>query len=68
MLEEQAAALLTLMYTNGVTEREMAYLSSAMAETGEEIEIYRISNQIVDIHAIGGIQDKIIIILENVEK
>ena len=63
MLEEQAAALLTLMYTNGITEREMAYLSIAMAETGEEIELYRISNQIVDIHTIGGIQDKLIIIL-----
>ena len=63
MMEEQAAALLTLMYTNGVTEREMAYLSVAMAETGEEIELYKVSNQIVDIHTIGGIQDKIIIIL-----
>lgn len=63
MLEEQAAALLTLMYTNGITEREMAYLSTAMAETGEEIELYRVSNQIVDIHTIGGIQDKIVITL-----
>lgn len=63
MLEEQAAALLTLMYTNGITEREMAYLSTAMAETGEEIELYRVSNQIVDIHTIGGIQDKVIIVL-----
>ena len=63
MLEEQAAALLTLMYTNGITEKEMAYLSTAMAETGEEIEIYKVSNQIVDLHAIGGIQDKIIVIL-----
>lgn len=63
MLEEQAAALLTLMYSNGVTEREMAYLSTAMAETGEEIELYKVSNQIVDIHTIGGIQDKIIIVL-----
>ena len=63
MLEEQAASLLTLMYTNGITEREMAYLSTAMAETGEEIELYRVSNQIVDIHAIGGIQDKVIIAL-----
>lgn len=61
MLEEQAAALLTLMYSNGITEREMAYLSTAMAETGEEIELYRVSNEIVDIHAIGGIQDKLII-------
>lgn len=63
ILEEQAAALLTLMYTNGITEREMAYLSTAMAETGQELELYKISNQIVDIHTIGGIQDKIVIML-----
>lgn len=66
ILEEQAAALLTLMYTNGITEREMAYLSTAMAETGQELELYRLSNQIVDIHTIGGIQDKIIIILVSI--
>ena len=63
ILEEQAASLLTLMYTNGITEKEMSYLSTAMAETGEEIELYKLSNQIVDFHAIGGIQDKIIIAL-----
>ena len=66
ILEEQAAALLTLMYTNGITEKEMAYLSTAMAETGEEIEIYKVSNKIVDIHAIGGIQDKLIIIINSI--
>lgn len=65
-LEEQAAALLTLMYTNGITEREIAYLSKAMAETGEEIELYKVSNEIVDIHAIGGIQDKVIIIINSI--
>ena len=66
ILEEQAAALLTLMYTNGITEKEMAYLSNAMAETGEEIELYKVSNQIVDLHAIGGIQDKLIIIIVSI--
>lgn len=63
ILEEQAASLLTLMYTNGLTEKEVSYLTKAMAETGTEIELYRVSNKIVDIHAIGGIQDKIIIML-----
>ena len=63
ILEEQAAALLTLIYTNGLTQKEMAYLTNAMAETGPEFELYRISNKIVDIHPIGGIQDKIIITL-----
>lgn len=30
---------------------------------GDELEVYRISNQIVDFHPIGGIEDKIIIIV-----
>lgn len=63
ILEEQAAALLTLIYTNGITQKEMAYLTNAMAETGEELELYKISNKIVDFHPIGGIEDKIIIML-----
>lgn len=62
-MEEQAAALLTLIYTNGLTQKEMAYLTSAMAETGQELEVYKISNKIVDIHPIGGIEDKVILIL-----
>ena len=63
ILEEQAAALLTLIYTNGITENEMAYLTNAMAETGNELELYTISNQIVDIHTVGGLSDKIVILL-----
>ncbi len=63
ILREQAASLLTLMYTNGLTEKEMAYLALAVAETGEKREIYEISNRIVDIHPIGGMDDKITIML-----
>ena len=37
ILEEQAAALLTLIYTNGITPKEMAYLTNAMAETRSRI-------------------------------
>ena len=61
--EEQASALLTLIYTNGITQKEMTYLTNAMAETGEELEVYKISNKIIDFHPIGGMQDKIIIVL-----
>ena len=63
IMEEQAAALLTLIYTNGLTQKEMAYLTNAMAETGQELEVYKISNKIVDIHPIGGVEDKVILIL-----
>lgn len=63
ILREQAAALLTLMYTNGLNEREMAYLSQAMAKTGQINEVYKISNKIVDIHPIGGMDDKITLLV-----
>lgn len=66
ILEEQAAALLTLMYTNGMSINEMTNMISAIAETGEEMELYRMSNKITEIHAIGGISDKIIIILTTI--
>lgn len=66
ILDEQAAALLTLMYTNEISENEAVYLTQAMAETGEELELNRISNEIVDFHSIGGIGDKLIIILMSV--
>ncbi len=61
--DAQAAALMTAMYSYGLSENEMAYFIQAMAETGEELEFYRVSNKITDIHTIGGISDKIILML-----
>ena len=61
--EAQAAALISLMHIFGLSENETAYLVNAMAQTGDELELYRISNKLVDIHPIGGISDKITIIL-----
>ena len=63
ILKEQAAALLTLMYTNGITYKEMADLAQAIAETGSENELYKISRALIDIHPIGGMDDKIVILL-----
>lgn len=63
ILKEQAAALLTLMNTEGLSEREMSFLSNAIAQTGTKIELFELSNQITDIHPIGGMDDKIVIIL-----
>lgn len=63
ILREQAASLLTLMNTMGITEKEMVFLSNAMAESGEKLNIYEISNQVVDIHPIGGMDDKIVIMI-----
>lgn len=63
ILKEQAAALLTLIHTNGLSEKEMAFMAQAIADSGEKTELYELSNKIIDIHPIGGLDDKIVIIL-----
>ena len=60
---DQAGVLLDLMYTKGLTIDEMVYLSKAMAKTGVLNDIYKLSSKIVDIHPIGGMDDKIVILL-----
>lgn len=64
--EAQAAALMTAIYIYGLSEKEMICLISAIAETGKELEFNKISSRIVDIHTLGGISDKIIIMLISV--
>ncbi len=61
--EAQASALMTLMFQCGLSERETIDLAESMAETGDELEFYRISNKFTDIHPLGGISDKIIIMI-----
>lgn len=63
ILKEQAAALLTLIHTNGLSEKEMAFMAQAIADSGEKTELYELSNKLIDIHPIGGLDDKIVIIL-----
>ena len=60
---EQISALVTLMYVNGLSYREMSHMTLKISETGKIQDIYKFSNSILDIHPIGGIEDKIIIIL-----
>lgn len=61
--EAQAAALMSYIYINGLTEDEILYLSVAMAESGDMVDLSDISNSIVDKHATGGIGDKATILL-----
>ena len=61
--EAQAAAVLSYVYINGLTEDEILYLSVAMAESGDMIDLSDISENIVDKHATGGIGDKATILL-----
>ena len=61
--EAQAAALMTAIHIYGLSEKEVTYIANSIAQTGEELEFYRISNKITSINSIGGISDKIILIL-----
>lgn len=61
--EAQAGALLSYIYLNGLTDREILNLSLAMANSGDKIDLSEISDQIIDKHSTGGIGDKVSIIL-----
>ena len=61
ILNDQTAAMITLMYINGLTNEEMAIITNKVAETGKLQDIYRYSDRILEIHPIGGIYDKIVI-------
>lgn len=61
--DAQAAALLSYIYINGLTEREIVDLAVEMANSGETIDLSQISNNIVDKHSTGGVGDKVTLIL-----
>ena len=63
ILEEQAASLLTLMYINGLSIEEMSVLTNKVAETGKLQDLYKYSDSIIEYHPIGGLGDKILIVL-----
>ena len=62
-LPEQISALVTLMYVNGLSYREISYLAEKVSQTGKIQDLYKFSDEVLDIHPIGGIDDKIIVIL-----
>ena len=61
--DAQAAALLSYIYTNGLTEREITDFAVEMAHSGDMIDLSQISDNIVDKHSTGGVGDKATLIL-----
>ena len=61
--DAQAAALISFIYVNGITEDEILVLCKAMGESGDTINLNEISSNIVDKHSTGGVGDKATLIL-----
>ncbi|MCX8074683.1 MAG: thymidine phosphorylase [Clostridia bacterium] len=62
----QASALLMAMYLNGLTNKELVFLTFAMANSAKKLDLSRLrknGNVIVDKHSTGGVGDKVTLIV-----
>lgn len=59
----QLAAWLMAVYFAGMNEDETAFLTQALIESGEKIDLKELSKHVVDKHSTGGVGDKVTLTL-----
>ncbi len=59
----QISAWLMAIYFQGLTENETIYLTDALIQSGDVINLEELTAQVIDIHSIGGVGDKLTITL-----
>ena len=61
--DEQMSALLMAVFFNGLSGRELRTWTATMVDSGERLDLARLSRPTVDKHSTGGVGDKISLIL-----
>ena len=57
--DEQAGALLMAVFFNGLVEDELNTWVKAMIDSGERLDLSKVSKPTVDKHSTGGVGDKV---------